>query len=139
MIVKLADLDGFFPAEVFFELALLCYFVFEIGEMERHQLGRDVVEDRGVCRLRLGAEDVAVGFWCVGGGGGAAGCFAGRFVGSPLASLAVLAAVPGGFASAANEGAGICTRIVGADLRHRDCWGFSKRVKDVLMFELEER
>ena len=46
--------------------------------------------------LRRGAEDVAIKFRCV----GLARCFASCFVGAPVASLAILAAVVCGSASA---------------------------------------
>lgn len=114
VVVELADFDRTIPAEVSLELALFRGLVAEVGQVEGLDLAGDVVEDGGVGGLRRGAEDVAVGFWCV----RLASCLTCRFVGSPLAFLALLTAVFGTFASAAHASAGFRTRRVGADLRH---------------------
>ena len=84
------------------KLALFLGLVAIVRQTKGHNLACDVVEDRGVGGLRLGAENVAVGF----GGVGLAGSFTSSFVGAPLASLAVLAAVSGALASSAFKSAG---------------------------------
>lgn len=98
VIIEFADLDRPFPTAVALELAHFRSFVAEVGKFEGLDLGGDVTEDRLRVRgSRRGAEDVAVGFRGV----GLADCLAGRFVGGPVCSLAVLAAVFGALASAA--------------------------------------
>ena len=102
VIVELADLHRTLPPKVLSKLALFLGLVAIVRQTKGHNLACDVVEDGRVGGLRLGAENVAVGFWGV----GLAGCFTSRFVGAPLASLAVLAAVSGALASTAFESAG---------------------------------
>ena len=84
------------------KLALFLGLVAIVRQTKGLNLACDVVEDGRVGGLRLGAENVAVGF----GGVGLAGCFTSSFVGAPLASLAVLAAVSGALASTAFTSAG---------------------------------
>ena len=84
------------------KLALFLELVAIVRQTKGHNLAGDVVEDGRVGGLRRGAEDVAVGFWGI----GLAGCFTSSFVGAPLASLAVLAAVSGTLASTAFKSAG---------------------------------
>lgn len=84
------------------KLALFLGLVAIVRQTKGLNLACDVVEDGRVGGLRFGAENVAVGFLDV----GLAGCFTSSFVGAPLASLAVLAAVSGTLASTAFKGAG---------------------------------
>ena len=114
VVVELADFDRSVPAAVVFELALFRELVAEVGQVERLDLARNVVENGRVWRLGRGAEDVAVGF----GGVGLAGCLAVRFVGAPVGLLAVSAAVFGCVASAAFSGPWCRARGVGADVCH---------------------
>lgn len=114
VVVELADFDSSPPSQMLLQLALFRALVAKIGKVEWLNLVGDVVEDGRVGGSRRSAEDVAVGFW----GAGLAGCFAGRFVGAPVASLAVLAAVFGILAGAAFASAGFRTRGIEADVGH---------------------
>lgn len=115
VVVELADFGGSSPSKVLFELALFCRFVAEIGKIEGLDLAGDGVKDGRVWSLRCGAEDIAIGFWgCV----GLAGCFTGRFVRTPVASLTAVATVFGSLACTALVSACFRTGGIGTDVGH---------------------
>lgn len=60
MVVEFTHFDRILPAEVFFQLPLFRELVAEVGQVERLDLGGDVVEDGRVGGLGRGAEDEAV-------------------------------------------------------------------------------
>lgn len=121
-----------------FQLALFCHLVAEVGQGEWF----DVVANVVVGGFGSGAENVAVCFWggrvavvvvgLVGGGG-----LAGGFVGTPVAALAVGAAVLGAHASAAGKGTGLGTGRVEAGAGHD--WGFSNFQDGCFLAGLKER
>ena len=114
VVVELTDFDSSPPSQMLLQLALFRALVAKIGKIEWLDLAGNIVEDGHVSGSRRSADDVTVGF-C---GAGPAGCFAGRFVGAPVASLAVLAAVFGILAGAAFASAGFRTRDIEADVGH---------------------
>ena len=121
VVVELADFNASVPSEPLLELAPFSALVAVVGKREGLDLAGDVFQDGRGWSVRRGAKDIAVGFW---GGIGLAGCFAGRFVSAPVASLAFGAAVFGSLACTARVSAQVRTRGIETGFRYGRSYTF---------------